>query len=236
MGGYTSHTHCYSEHERRHYVLRLLLSANTYFGRVYRIAHFKTFNQMLNDLSNEEFSHNYAWLAEALIDEIKVIICFENYAKSKLLEDGFVIHEISPKREHPHYKNLKALAEKQKHEPVLISELIALDGIVEDEDAKLTMKSLSKNTIPFGRILRETKYLDVPAFPDHILKILKKMNEDRNRLHFLTMESGYYHRSILDKWILLSSFVDSKIIDHHNLTKNPWMKDLEKRNLQVIPK
>ncbi len=111
---------------------------------------------------------------EHLTDNIKISVCFENYAKAQLIKHGYLVHEIKDK--------LKTLRENQKKMPVRVEEFKAA---IQIENGQYFSDGLSSRTLNYNRLLNEPSYNIVIGYPDSILSTLNMINAERNKLHLL---------------------------------------------------
>lgn len=72
-----------------------------------------------------------------IVDITKICICFENYLKVELLLKGYIIHNIDVRVENKKYKSF---AEKQKTQPIRISEIKKAEGLIGKKAIYMTLK------------------------------------------------------------------------------------------------
>ena len=124
-------------------------------------------------LSDKAFSKNSTGLHELIkvienmdgstIDSIKIIICFENYFKAKLLLEGFIIHKMELnicKEKYPQFLTDNGRQLKQRYEPVLIKDIFLAEN--HNNLLQITpLQLLTKHTIGISDLLNQSKYQNV---------------------------------------------------------------------------
>ncbi len=106
----------------------------------------ESFSELVNLLQNNE---------SPVLDAVRIIICFENYFKAKLLLDGYVIHQMDLNvcRQHFHQfvtgKTKKTLI--QKTTPILIDEVKRTKNL--EDDSLKPLQTLTKQTIGMNILL-----------------------------------------------------------------------------------
>ncbi|MBK9760382.1 MAG: hypothetical protein IPO90_10540 [Flavobacteriales bacterium] len=118
------------------------------------------------------------FLMDWLIDEIRICLFFENLMKAELLDKGFLIHYVND----PTQKSSKAaiLRKEQKDRPIPSSRLVT-DGFT---NAELQSKTLTMD------LMFRPKYQAVIGIPSDVLVVVRRMNENRNKLHFTSEVGG----------------------------------------------
>lgn len=109
---------------------------------------------------------------ERIIDDTRVIICFENFMKGILLTQGYLAHV-------PHKRH--KLHEVQKQRPIAVEEVLKMDSYRESnlDELDITEKSVS------FRALLTPAYQEVIKLPPSLVDVLSRMYDMRNELHFL---------------------------------------------------
>jgi len=144
----------------------------------------------------------------SLIDSIKISMCFENFAKSMLLVQGYLVHDIN-KDVYP------KLAKKQKDEPVYIEDLpdewIISDNIkTQDESLKRVKKGLLHKTINYSTTLNQEAYIKTCKYKDEHLDLLKRINSYRNQLHLSSSLNFILRDTTYSEYLQLHKFVKDK--------------------------
>lgn len=141
----------------------------------------KRIDDKADSLNSEIFSS-----VDTYIDDFTIVAAYENYLKAKLLILGYVIHKIEPVDDVS-----KELAKKQKISPVEIK-------IIPPPEKRLNAKSkhteevftaLKRQTIDISTVIGSKKYCDILKLPDDIVKILKEIVKERNRVHYWVVQS-----------------------------------------------
>jgi len=114
-----------------------------------------------------------------LIDEIRICLFFENFMKGELLSRGYVIHQF---KDCSNEKNSRIgqLIKWQQKQPISSSELLAQE---------VQANELHRKTITMELMLRPS-YQELIRIPSDVLVIVKRMNENRNKLHFASEAAG----------------------------------------------
>ncbi|AIM60413.1 hypothetical protein IX49_07695 [Cellulophaga lytica] len=172
----------------------------------------------LCQLKKEEVPKNQTkiegFALNGLIDSIKISICFENIAKSKLLVAGYIIHEIDKIK-------FPELAKKQKKEPIKINEIKKnWSEKNNNPSAVKALYGLRLKTINYSLILKNKKYNSRLNINDANLKHLIQLNDLRNELHF--------HNSLSFKLNNFSFVRYSELNDIVAINSNEFIKNLAK--------
>lgn len=144
-----------------------------------------------------------------LIDCIKMTICFENYMKSILILNGYVIHKLDNIIFHE-------LSGKQKNHPIKLSEVLEISEWQKNNKLKYQIKGISKNTIGMKELMSDG-YQSILNLPTNILKSCKLANNYRNNLHLYNYEKISFSKKEYLELIEIIKFVNEKIVTTHNL-------------------
>lgn len=209
---------CYKDDRNRRWFAAMLLSSSArFFQKSYRLKQFKSLATAINGPIEEKLDILHEFTAESLVDDIKMVICFENYMKSNLLNAGYLIHLIRPPKGHASFEQLTELKAKQRTAPVTIEEFRKFDAIEYDADRKMNVfRGLSNQTIGMGQLLGEAKYLEIAGLPEAIINFARVRVESRNNLHYLLGEAAGYSGALLDEIRQTAQFVNEKIISPFN--------------------
>lgn len=213
---------CYKDDQNRKWFSAMLLASSArFFQKMYRVQNFEELDYAMSLAGTNHLVEMMdilnAFTKEALIDDVKLTICFENYMKATLLHAGYLIHIIRPAKTHPQCVGLQALAKRQKDEPILITDFLALDAIVYDSQKTMNiLPALSDQTIGISKMLDETKYQTVVRLPINIAEVAKGAKNHRNNIHYLLGEAASYSSQQIDNMIECSDFINLKIIDPFN--------------------
>lgn len=149
------------------------------------------------------------------MDYTQIITCFENFMKGVLLLNGYVVHKISSKQK-------KDLSDAQKDRPIKIEEVFTENSF---EQYRKNDTETTKETIYFSWLLKE-KYQKVIQLPKDVCDILKRINKERNELHFMCqIQIIHTEQGIRDQQTL---------IDFVQKTIKPCMDSLDKNLSEVV--
>jgi hypothetical protein len=182
---FQSNAICYLDPINRDGMSRMLLKvAITYFKRAIINTHFRELEDLVARMNRGEFigaleKPGFDEVSrEALMDSVKIVICFENYSKVVLLSRDYIIHRVSDQ--------LPDLRKLQKRAPITVSEYKRQDKIEYDEQRKINRFAyLTDRTIDVGQTLDRKSYRDVVTLPEDVLRLVKAAQNHRNNLHFL---------------------------------------------------
>lgn len=196
------------------------------FKKIYRVKDFKSLKEHVElaqqrQLTDEEMFSDFIinLTTEAIIDYVKLGICFENYAKGVLIEKGYLINKIDVKIHTPYLKELKEIKRKQDKEfcPIKAEDYLKYDSYSYDEEIhQNTLKNLSEKTLDYSVLLEKIEYKKILNISNATLLILNAYRKKRNSIHFLTSMVGSYDSQIISEWTSLISFVNENIIERHN--------------------
>lgn len=143
------------------------------------------FSELLNLLQNIE---------SPLLDAIRIVICFENYFKAILLLANYAIHQMNLnvcREKYPQFVTGKRKQLLQNSTPVLIQDIKQAENRTKVWSME-PFQSLTPQTIGISTLLGQPKYRAVYSkgrdIDNKLIYLLKKLNETRNSLHFLTVE------------------------------------------------
>jgi len=205
----------YAKKNAKGTALNLLAFGYENFARATHIEKIDDLDAFVNhpDFNKEEFFikkvQNFAF--DNLLDAIKISICFENYMKAKLILNEYVIHTI---KEGEEYKNLK---KAQKNRPIGLIEVKGIGTWEKIEGQEIYyLPGLTEKTIQFTTMLNNDKYQKVIGLSPKIKKIVSKLNDQRNTLHFLTGMSGNYGKNRVEELRQIIEFVETDLFVLHN--------------------
>jgi hypothetical protein len=162
-----------------------------------------------------------------LLDAVRIVICFENYFKARLLLEGYVIHrmDLNVCRERfPQFVTGKQKQLLQRTTPILLQDVQR----AENRDKVWSVKpiqSLTTQTIEISTLLGQPKYRAVYSkgeeIDDELFSLLQELNRTRNSLHFLNVEYIASGGLGVDHFVFLRDYV-LKHIDSYgeNFYKN----------------
>ncbi|HRN46458.1 MAG TPA: hypothetical protein PKW69_00380 [Niabella sp.] len=169
---------------------------------VYLFKHFDDYVHQLESDKNEDKKDVY-WNAsyyEKLIDYVKISIAFETYNKAILIDKGILVHKIKSNR------LAKAFyAAQNSGSPILANDIVQAFGTSKDNHGRIFLNGLTDyfQTIKYSDTLRES-YQKIIGLDTDLIHHLRKINENRNRLHFFTDFKGAFEVSRhIKKWRLI---------------------------------
>jgi hypothetical protein len=131
-----------------------------------------------------------------VLDAVRIIICFENYFKAKILLEGYVIHQMKLgvcQQDYPQFitKNAKKVL-LQKTTPILVEDVKHAEKWDSYQSIE-PLRTLTNQTIGMGVLLGQPKYRTIylsDQAPDDqkLLSLLELLHGTRNTLHFLNIE------------------------------------------------
>jgi len=132
-----------------------------------------------------------------LIDEIRICLFFENFMKGELLFQGYVIHQFKDSTNDKSCR-IGQLIKRQQKQPIPTSALL---------DQKVQTGELHRKTINMELMLRPS-YQELIRLPNDVLLIVRRINENRNKLHFSSEAAGELGEALIRDLKLLDAFVD----------------------------
>jgi hypothetical protein len=128
-----------------------------------------------------------------VLDAVRIIICFENYFKAKLLLGGYVIHQMDLyvcQQLYPQFMRNTKKDLLQKTTPIFIDDIKQAEK--HDHWATKHLRTLTKRTIGMSMLIKQPEYREIylRQVPDdqRLFAMLQRLNETRNTLHFLNIE------------------------------------------------
>lgn len=162
------------------------------FNQALVIKEFKTYKSNIKIENHNPYIMSDFILAH-LLDSVKIVLSFENYMKSQLLDSGYLIHEFKDKR----------MRKTQTKCPVIAETIL--------QSLKNNENILNPFTIGFSTILNES-YSSILEIDKKIIAILSDLKDVRNKLHFATSETYIYNQSTIDNYEQLIDFYTSKML------------------------
>lgn len=229
----------YAEQNAKGIALSLLtFGYENFAGAIHidRIDELETFVNHPDFKKPEFFIKNVQQFAfDNLLDAIKICICFENYMKAKLILNDYVVHEI---KGIPKYEPLKQIQKKRPIESNEVKEIETWKKI--DGQERYYLPGLTEKTIQFNTMLNKEKYQKVIGLSPEVRKIISKINDHRNSLHFLTGEMGSYGKERVNELKQIIDFVETDLFILQNQLvddlKLPEEKKIKKRPLTKCKK
>ncbi len=171
----------YRTQERRFSIHAALAAfACKIFEGVYKVKHYDKFKEVCEavwaDKSKDEDA--IPFLEEHVIDQIRIITCFENLFKGFLLNKGFLIHVVSNELD------FISLHKEQKKRPLKINEVMNEQNFYV-KDKYPHFKGLTTNTLNFSTLIEKEEYVKGLEVDKRLFDVLKTINQQRNSLHML---------------------------------------------------
>jgi hypothetical protein len=177
-----------------------------------------------------------------VLDAVRIVICFENYFKAKMLLEGYVIHQMDLavcRQYFPQFvtgNSQKVVL--QKTAPILIDDVKQAE---KQEDAHIKpLRTLTKHTIGISILLGQPKYRSVylrdqTLADQKLLYLVQSLNGTRNTLHFLNIEYIASGRVIGD-FIFLRDCVTSRIdvLANKMVDDDKWKLDVGKAEIEHL--
>jgi hypothetical protein len=159
-----------------------------------RISFIKDFQEFDNSLQNKVFDNSFIekFVSDKLVDSIRLTTCFENFLKTLLLVNGYVIHSFKE-------VDLKKI---QKKRPVNIKDF-------------LSQKELSYDTVGMYTLLSNS-YKEVYKIDEKIFSISKPFFDYRNNVHLLFTEEAIFSKNFVDDVKYLNQFINNHMIRIQN--------------------
>ena len=165
-----------------------------------------------------------------LLDSIKITICFENFIKSLLLSNGFVIHKLDK-------AIFPELAKEQYSKPISFHRVKAICDWeinpklnVPEEWMKKQIKGINTMTIGMKELL-SADYLSLLNISDEIIKICTPYFKYRNNLHLYSGESITFTKSDYKDFVKIIDFINRDLIRIQNMI----VDDLNKGDNYKLP-
>ncbi len=237
MATYESNSSKYlNKFHRDHAYYDLLNIAIHHFKEAYCIKNFVRLRKIpFHD--TKKLEKNYAssgdFAKEAIIDNVKITTCFENYLKGLLIYKGYIIHKIDRKIKN---KKFAALSNDPRERPIRISQLKKIENYRKNPNTgNLKLFGLKESTIGFNGILNSNDYKKLHKLPTNIMKILNDIKERRNTIHFQPV--NLFRSSDIDQYKPLIEFVNKKVIKKHNFFVKKYRDKKYYRNFaeKLIP-
>lgn len=153
----------------------------TNFFKISRIKKFAILSDFIKSGEYKDFEKRQRFINEnadiatnSLLDYVLICISFENYFKAKLLQNGFLIHEVI-KDKNPE------LFKRQKKQPI--------ESSLVHFEKKDECSELKENTLNYGLLLRNQEYNKYYNLDSMTLNYLDKINTKRNSLHLYMSEN-----------------------------------------------
>jgi hypothetical protein len=178
---------------------------------------FETFkNIKFSETKPPDFDTIKSFIDDGLMDDTRIVTCFENFMKGILLLNDYVVHKLTDKN--------KTLKYEQRERPLKITEVFTQTSFSNFDPTRPSSWETSFQTLNFSWMLR-AQYQTIIKLPDDILSIISEINEQRNKLHFISASEFGFSNATIEKY--------SKIIGFANITIKKCILDLDK-NLKTM--
>lgn len=205
--------------------LALINTAIKYFNKAYIIKHFKDFEEKITkQFANkgkgapnwQDFS---GFLKENLIDQIKILICFENYFKAILIKKGYLVHNLDGKSK----KELKKHG--VKIEPLKTAIFKKYFAYKQNPDnGHFYLEGIKETTVNINKVLTHSEYIKILNLPENIRQILINIKKHRNSLHFKIGDGMSCGSQMVKKTKSLINFVNNSIEKQRKTLSNKTKK------------
>ncbi len=184
--------------------LNLWTNGHRIFINAKLIKDFDTFEAIpCGEYERPELAQVMPFMIENIIDKTRIITCFENFMKGVLMLQGFVVHKLSKKN--------TTLRNHQNSRPVRIAEVFTETSFTQFDAAKIEEHETTDQTIGFSTLLMP-KYQEVLQIPKELLELLKEVNAERNKLHFITVTDFAIGKPIIENMRMIVNFVATVMV------------------------
>lgn len=180
---------CYLDERLRNYVSYDILRYGLIIMEKAKIIN--EFEEFKNQKHNPNIIMGF--VIEYLVDSIKIVLCFENYMKSRLLDLGYYVHIINDKK----------ISKIQSTSPIKIDNSI------------YNVEILKQQTIGLSELLKPN-YYTIIGIDIKIVEFLNELKSIRNKLHFAISGEFIYSQDLIDKIELLIQFRNNIMIPQFN--------------------
>ncbi len=175
-------------------------------------------NVSFTDKQHPDYNILSPFINDSLMDDIRIITCFENYMKAILILKNYVVHRISSID--------KRLRTAQQERPILISELFIPTDFSNFDITRHSQWKTNFQTLNFSWMLK-AKYQSVIELPQKMLELIKEINEERNKLHFISVDEFHFGKPTIERYESVIDFAQN-VIKNSILDLDQNMKDLLK--------
>lgn len=144
------------------------------------------------------------FMFERIVDDLRFIVCFENFIKSTLITQKYLVHQVKDEQ----------LKSQQRKRPILIEEVLTQEAFLLENKNDFP---LTEKTIQFSDLLTRG-YREASGLPVPIYNLLRKINQRRNENHFLFFME-LTPKEVLEEAATLNKFVDEQMV--------PWVQKLD---------
>jgi hypothetical protein len=190
----------------------MLSHAHRIFTPTSRIKHLNRLEEIFNRSKPRESLRDskFMWsLDPSVVDAFRITTCFENLFKARLILGGWLIHEIRRDKELDLWK-------RQRSEPIRVSAVKSIEGLVGKRDIGYVFETLSTKTIQWTTLVEQPRYRLAIGLPDSLFEALRPYATKRNSLHFLALNSAQYSSAIVADLRLIKNGFDRFVVQRHN--------------------
>lgn len=168
-----------------------------------------------NESTTPEVTLLLQFAHDALLDSIRITILFENFMKSLLLLNGYIIHKLDK-------NHFETLYKQQYKRPIKFQEIIMIRNwkinpniLLDEEGKKNQIKGISNSTIGMTQLMTK-EYLSVLNFSEKILNVCTPYFRYRNNLHLYMGEQITLNKNDYSDLMVLANWININIIRIHN--------------------
>lgn len=170
--------------------------------------------EIIENMSNYEMGPlSRSLFDNPFVDYFIVAAAVEIFLKSKLIENGYIVHVINR-----NCNQFTKLSEKQKYQPVKFSEY-CINKDCETYRAKNKETELTQLTVTSGILLNKPEYIKVLNLDHDVLKILKGITNRRNRIHLPTDGMPEEYKLDSKSFDILIDYINREFVDKANELK-----------------
>lgn len=196
---------------RRMTALRVLAAGGRLFGQASIIRNLDRLATIdLGKSRNQlKFSRLIWKLDPSVVDAVRIVCCFENLFKARLLLSGFVVHEVDRKA-------AADLRIEQAKRPLLIRSLKRREGVLGRRDIDYSFNLLRPTTLGWRVLTEVPAYRRQIALPDRLFQNLTEIAASRNTLHFLSSQTVSYSAKIFEDLRYIRTCFNRHVVQRHN--------------------
>jgi len=193
----------YHDNNRKVAALNLWVNGHRIFHGATIVKNFDTYKNIPSAKNSPpDIKTLWPFVEDNIIDHTRIITCFENFMKGFLLLNKCVVHKLSNKN--------KTLKNVQVDRPIKMDEIFSEASFKNFAQDKPEQWETTSNTVNFSWLLKP-EYQKIINLPADIISVIKDINEERNNLHFISVESFQFGKPTIEKYAKIIDFVE-KII------------------------
>lgn len=156
----------------------------------------------------------WKWLNSLNLEHLKIASGLEITLKSILVEKGYIVQKIVNSQRYGH------LAEKQKEEPISVSEVLLVDNYRYDGKVSY-LPGLTDKSLTFYIIVNKPKYREVLGLADLDIDLIDEFRRLKNEIHFpndaIETPIRAAHPVPISEFVI--SFINDWIVHRSNLIR-----------------